>query len=407
MNEQQPVDVEAAPTQALVVHQEHAVTSGLFGTTEPKEVITKAAEVATALKEVVVKQGLVSNINGKQYPRCEAWTLLGTMLGVFPVLVWTKPVEGGWEARVEARTKDGAIVGAAEAECLRKEKNWANRDDFALRSMAQTRATAKCLRMPLGFVMTLSGFEATPAEEMVMDHPQAPQAKKGSQSATPPVKTPPKPSGKQATPEECRAKLAKNMDKAKLREKASQYLIDLAWMMPTESLETLELRYVPLTKERYLEFIKKLTEYAVTGKAEKPYEPNWEAAPSAKPEPTEPPGGWQGAAHGADPAEASEQPWYDVIVPIPHKGQKRDEYLKNPDTIGSLFEARHGTDDESDTMRKRLWGMVKGGKESNWTPKPREYKGKTYQPSEADKQFYRSLKQFSDWFDLNHEGEDL
>ena len=48
--------------------------------------------------------------------------------------------------------------------------------------------------------------------------------------------------------------------------------------------------------------VKKLTEYAVTGKAEKPYEPNWEAAPAAKPESPEPPGGWQGAAHGAQGA---------------------------------------------------------------------------------------------------------
>ena len=32
--------------------------------------------------------------------------------------------------------------------------------------MAQTRAGAKALRMPLGFVVHLAGYEATPAEEM-------------------------------------------------------------------------------------------------------------------------------------------------------------------------------------------------------------------------------------------------
>jgi hypothetical protein len=32
--------------------------------------------------------------------------------------------------------------------------------------MAQTRATSKALRQPLGFVMTLAGYAATPAEEM-------------------------------------------------------------------------------------------------------------------------------------------------------------------------------------------------------------------------------------------------
>lgn len=165
----EPITAEVVESQALAVRPSQEV--GLFGTQDPSQVIGKAKVVAQALKDVIVKQGLVSKIQGKEYPRCEAWTLLGTMLGVFPVLVWSKPVDGGWEARVEARTKDGAIIGAAEAQCLRAERNWANRDDFALRSMAQTRATAKCLRMPLGFVMSLSGFEVTPAEEMVADHP--------------------------------------------------------------------------------------------------------------------------------------------------------------------------------------------------------------------------------------------
>ncbi len=159
--------------QALtVVEHPQPPATGLFGTTDPVMVVQKAREVADALKDVIVKQGLVSTISGKQYPRCEAWTLLGTMLGVYPVLVWTKQFETGWEARVEARTRDGAIVGAAEAQCLADEKNWGNRDDFARRSMAQTRATAKCLRMPLGFVMTLAGYEPTPAEEMIQEQPQ-------------------------------------------------------------------------------------------------------------------------------------------------------------------------------------------------------------------------------------------
>lgn len=147
-------------------------SGALFQGDGPQGIIKHASEAATALKAVVQKQGLVSKISGKDYPRCEAWTLLGTIVGVFPVLCWSKPVldgestQIGWEARVEARTLSGAIVGAAEAQCLRSENNWRNRDDFALRSMAQTRATAKALRMPLGFVMTLAGYEATPAEEM-------------------------------------------------------------------------------------------------------------------------------------------------------------------------------------------------------------------------------------------------
>ena len=97
------------------------------------------------------------------------------MLGVFPVVEWTHEVVDdaganlGWEARVEARTRTGEVVGAAEAECLRSEKTWAKRDSYALRSMAQSRSTSKAMRGPLGFVMTLAGFQSTPAEEIPPD----------------------------------------------------------------------------------------------------------------------------------------------------------------------------------------------------------------------------------------------
>jgi len=138
----------------------------LFRSEDPNEIVTAVAETANALAAVIKKQRLAVSISGRSYVRVEGWTMLGTMLGVYPVCTWTRKLENGWEARVEARTRDGAIVGAAEAECLRSERSWASRDDYALRSMAQTRATSKALRQPLGFVMAVGGFETTPAEEM-------------------------------------------------------------------------------------------------------------------------------------------------------------------------------------------------------------------------------------------------
>jgi hypothetical protein len=145
-----------------------AQSSTLFGTDDPFEVISRASAVATALAEVVRKQKLANVIQGREFVKVEGWTLLGSMLGVFPVTVWTRELgsDEGWEARVEARTRDGQVVGAAEAECRRSEKTWAKRDSYALRSMAATRATSKAMRGPLGFVMTLAGFQSTPAEEI-------------------------------------------------------------------------------------------------------------------------------------------------------------------------------------------------------------------------------------------------
>lgn len=147
----------------------HAQEVTLFQSEDPVEIVEKATRVASALKGVLVSQKLTTKIGKGEHVRVEGWTLLGTMLGVFPVVVWSRKLEDGWEARVEARTRDGAIVGAAEAECLRSESKWTNADDYAVRSMAQTRATSKALRGPLGFVVSLAGYESTPAEEMTRE----------------------------------------------------------------------------------------------------------------------------------------------------------------------------------------------------------------------------------------------
>jgi hypothetical protein len=138
----------------------------LFGTLDPHEIMLAASKKANVLAGVIREKQLAVTIGGREHVRVEGWTLLGTLLGVFPVLDWTRKLEDGWEARVEARTLAGQVVGAAEAECLRSEKSWEKRDDYALRSMAQTRATSKALRLPLGFVMALTGYETTPAEEV-------------------------------------------------------------------------------------------------------------------------------------------------------------------------------------------------------------------------------------------------
>lgn len=157
----------AVSHEVVAVPQETPTALGLFGSSNPVEVVKKATAVADALAAVLEAKKLYVNLKGRKHVLVEGWTLLGTMLGVFPVCVWTKKLDTGWEARVEARTQLGAVVGAAEAQCLDSERNWRGKDDFSLRSMAQTRATSKAMRLPLGFIVSLAGFEATPAEEMI------------------------------------------------------------------------------------------------------------------------------------------------------------------------------------------------------------------------------------------------
>lgn len=177
-----PGDERSIETAALAVHTVGTIqTASLFRSDDPAEIVKRATAHANALAGVIDARNLFKIIKGRKHVLVEGWTLLGSMLGVFPVCVWSRKLEDGWEARVEARTRSGEVVGAAEAQCVRSESTWANRDDFALRSMAQTRATSKALRLPLGFVMILAGYEATPMEEMPGDQvePQQPTTKPG------------------------------------------------------------------------------------------------------------------------------------------------------------------------------------------------------------------------------------
>ena len=154
---------------------------GLFDTSDPQLVIEKATAVANALQDVLDRKHLISNIRGRKYIQVEGWTTLGALVGVFPRVEWTRPMQRddggivGWEAAVEVVNRDGVVIGRAEGECLRTESNWRSREDYALRSMAQTRAMSKALRMPLGFIAVLAGYEATPAEEMPSGSPPEPE----------------------------------------------------------------------------------------------------------------------------------------------------------------------------------------------------------------------------------------
>jgi len=153
--------------------------------------VDEASKMAKKLGSIIRSEKLTSNIQGKDYVRCEGWTTLGAMMGVFPHIVWTRPLDdgGGWEARCEVKRPDGAVLGAAEAQCGMDEKMWASRSSFARRSMAQTRATSKAMRVVFSWVMTLAGYEATPAEEMDFAQPPNGSAEPKKAARPEPVRT--------------------------------------------------------------------------------------------------------------------------------------------------------------------------------------------------------------------------
>ncbi|GAG97072.1 unnamed protein product, partial [marine sediment metagenome] len=70
------------------------------------------------------------------------------------------------------RISDGAVIGKASALVGMDEKDskgkltWGGRNEYARKSMAITRATGKAYRLGFSWIMTLAGYEATPAEEI-------------------------------------------------------------------------------------------------------------------------------------------------------------------------------------------------------------------------------------------------
>lgn len=158
----------------------------LFRTDNPVKVIERATEAANALRDVIRKQGLAVRIKGKWHVLVEGWQTCGAMLGVTSVCEWTRPVDDGWEARVVAQTLDGRVIGAAEAQCLSTEpKPWDKAEGHAIRSMAQTRATSKALASALRFIVTLAGYEGTPAEEAQAGVPSGGGQKQKAEQAEP------------------------------------------------------------------------------------------------------------------------------------------------------------------------------------------------------------------------------
>jgi len=158
----------------VIERYEPPTPTTLFHTSDPDQALQRMGAVAKTLVDVIEKTKLYATINGHRHITAEGWTTLGGMLGVHAIVTETRANDSGdgIVARAEARTLDGRVVGAAEAECSRAERKWKTVDPFAIRSMAQTRAISRALRAPLGQIVVLAGYKAAGAEETPQDEPQ-------------------------------------------------------------------------------------------------------------------------------------------------------------------------------------------------------------------------------------------
>ncbi len=162
----------------IAVRTDQTIT--LWNVEEPEAALEQASKVASAAMRLINDRGLVQTFSGRTHVMVDGWLCIARLAKVRThvadestlkddkgnVLRDAQGRPHGWQARIEVIDANGDVVGDAVSQCARDENTWKNRDDYAVRSMAQTRATGKALRVALGFVATMAGFEATPAEEM-------------------------------------------------------------------------------------------------------------------------------------------------------------------------------------------------------------------------------------------------
>lgn len=152
---------------------DHALQSQPLFSEDPEQAFKQAQRIVNVVARRCKGPGYLVNIRGKQYPKIEWWTTVSASLGLFPQVVFARRLdredEIAYEARVEVH-RNGQVVASGEAMCSNKETRWQQADEYAIKSMAITRASGKAYRIPLSFLAVMAGLEATPAEEMPIEY---------------------------------------------------------------------------------------------------------------------------------------------------------------------------------------------------------------------------------------------
>ncbi len=140
-----------------------------FDLTKPTDIV----DFANQLKKIIIDKRLYVDIKGKNYPLVEAWQIAGAFTGTVPIVEQVENLSESnyykYRAEVSLRDKDGNKVGYGMAICTNKEHGKQNFDEYAVASMAQTRAVGKAYRMKIGWLLKVAGYETTPAEEMPIE----------------------------------------------------------------------------------------------------------------------------------------------------------------------------------------------------------------------------------------------
>lgn len=150
--------------------------------------LERARKLANQIGGLIREKSLSVEIQRREHIKVEGWCALGALVGVTPKTETvdevrnpqTGAIEGYTATVVAVRVETGAEIGRATAGCFFDEEQRTRDGDLrqrwlsdtgkpirhAVMSMAQTRATSKCLGQVLRFIPVMAGFSGTPFEEM-------------------------------------------------------------------------------------------------------------------------------------------------------------------------------------------------------------------------------------------------
>ncbi len=128
-------------------------------------------DLAKDLAKFIKENKLTTAVQGKEFVNVEGWQYAGSRLGIVPIVDHVINMSTDQEIKYQAKVtlfdlRSQQTVGAGFAICSNKEQGKKFYQEFAIASMAQTRAIGKAYRNILAWIIRAAGYEPTPAEEM-------------------------------------------------------------------------------------------------------------------------------------------------------------------------------------------------------------------------------------------------
>lgn len=134
--------------------------------------MAQAKKLSKELANFAKDNDLSVQIAGKQYMQVEGWQFIGTQMGLTDVVQSCDPVstddpkEVKYKAEVIVINQNGTIISRGFAFASNKENKKRSFEEYAVASMAQTRAIGKAYRNFLAWIVKMAGYEPTPYEEV-------------------------------------------------------------------------------------------------------------------------------------------------------------------------------------------------------------------------------------------------